>query len=189
MASEQPADHGHTLEHAGGHEAAGQRERVQGTAAEALDVDPGGADAARLGGHRLGEVAAAALIAVAHRFLAAIEHVVDRCRLDALGGEEPAQRHRGGHLGREVLEEHVGRERGVHLVARDDAPHPPSGAQRERQGGQRPGQSRGDLAVGHAVAEPRQIRRRHEGMGGESGARLGDEAALEAAPGRRRRRS
>ena len=78
------ADHGHAREHARGHQAARDRQRVDGPAAEALDVHPGGAHAAGLLGHRLRQVPAAALIAVAHRLLAAADHVVDGPGIDAL---------------------------------------------------------------------------------------------------------
>jgi hypothetical protein len=38
------------------------------------------------------------------------------------------------HLGGEILEEHVGRERLIHLVPRHDAPDPPPRAQHQRVG-------------------------------------------------------
>ncbi len=143
------AHDGHARERARGHQAPGDGQRVHGAAAEPLHVDPGRAHAARGRGHGLGQVAAAALVAIAHRLLAAVEHVLDARGIDALGGEEPAQRHGRRDLRGEVLEQHVGGERGVLGVARRDRadaaarrPGRAAARRRHRPGARRAGSSR-----------------------------------------------
>ena len=84
--------------------------------AECLDVGAGGVDAAGLLGDRLAEVAAPALVAVAHRLLAAADRVGEVLGREAGVAQEVLERKRAGRLAGEVLEEHAGGEALVELV-------------------------------------------------------------------------
>ena len=99
-----------------GDERAGDDERVHRPAAEGLHVAPGGVAAAGLLGDRLGEVAAAALVAVADRLLPAPDHVGDVLRGEPGRPEQVLQGEGAGRLAGEVLQEHRGGEALVELV-------------------------------------------------------------------------
>ena len=101
---------------AGLHECTGEDQRVDRSGTERLDVA-----AARLnqaGGLRdgLAETSAAALIAVADRLLARSHHVGDRLGIDPRVVEQEPGRVHSARLAREVLEQHLGRQRLVERV-------------------------------------------------------------------------
>ena len=110
-------DHRHPAEDAGGDQARRHHQGRDRSGAEVLHVGarrPG--QPGRLG-HRLGHVAAAALVAVADGLLAAAEHELDRRRVDAVAVEEVDQRQRGRRLAAQVLEDDGGGEGVVVVVA------------------------------------------------------------------------
>ncbi len=76
--------------------------------AESLDVGARGVDAAGLLGDRLAEVAAPALVAVAHRLLTAADRVGEILGREAGVAQEVLECKRAGRLAGEVLEEHAG---------------------------------------------------------------------------------
>src|SRR4029453_7610480 len=91
-------------------EGAGDDERVNGPAAEGLHVAPGGVDAARLLRDRLGQVAPAALVAVADRLLPAPDHVWNVRRGEPGRLQQVLQGEGARRLAREVLQEDGGRQ-------------------------------------------------------------------------------
>ena len=116
MASEPTGDDDHARVDTGGDQRPGDDERVHRPAAEGLHVAPGGVHAAGLLGDRLGEVAAAALVAVADGLLPAADHVGDVLRGEPGRPEQVLQGEGAARLAREVLQEHGGGEALVQLV-------------------------------------------------------------------------
>ncbi len=86
------------------------------TATKALDVHPSGELAITHFGHGFGQVAAPPLISVPNRFFAAVEDIRDRLRIDLLLGEQCAHGHHRRRFTAQILQQHVCRQRGVHLV-------------------------------------------------------------------------
>ena len=144
--------HRHPAEDARGHEAGRHHQGGDGCGAEVLHVgarclpEPG-----RLG-HRLGHVAAAALVAVADGLLAAAEDVLDRVRVDARGRRGDASSARQAVALRGQVLQHHGGGRGLR---RRRGP----GASRRRR---RRGSPRGPRP-GRRVPPPRRRRRRGRG--------------------------
>jgi hypothetical protein len=101
---------------AGADEGGRDDERVDGTGAEGLHVGAGGVHTAGLLGHGFAEVAAAALIPVAHCFLPTADGIGEVFGREAGTAEEMLQRERACRLAREVLEEHPGGETLVEVV-------------------------------------------------------------------------
>ena len=173
------ADHEDVREHAGGDQAAGNRQGVHRAAAEALDIDAGGRLAAAHLGHRLGQIAAAALVAVAHRLFAAVEHVGDVQRVDGFLRQQRAGGQDGGRLAGQVFEQHVGGERGVHLVRGVEAADTSAVAQEQRQGGHVGDKPGAQFGLRYARAQLLQVGRRAQRVGGQRGADGFDEARLQ----------
>ena len=95
-------------------------QRVHRRRAERLHVDGARPHEPAFLGDRLGHVAAAALVAVAHRLLAASDRVRDGRGVDVGARQQVAQRVHAARLDREVLEQHVGAERLVVVVVADE---------------------------------------------------------------------
>ena len=118
---ERPArDDGDVVVHPGRDERGGEDERVHRAGAERLHVGSRRVSAARLLGDRLAEVAAAALVAVSDRLLAAAERVRELVRGEAGRAEQVLERERPGRFARQVLEQNGCTERLVLVVRRPD---------------------------------------------------------------------
>ena len=157
--------HRHPAEHAGGDEARRHHQRRHGSGAEVLHVGarcPG--QAGRLG-HRLGHVAAAALVAVADRLLAAAEHELDRLRVDAVAVEEVEQRQRGRRLRGQVLQDDGGGEGVVVVVGRRTTATPEAG--RLAADGQRAGFGGDGFGIAGVAGDPVEIEPLGERVAGE----------------------
>ena len=147
-----------------------------GAAQKSLDVDAGGEVAAGEFGDGLGHVAAAALVAVAHRLLRATQHQVDVAQVEALHVvQQLVHGQCAGDLAAEILQQYRGGEGFVLGVARLHHPH--GGAftadeewqairclqcavqlsiveKRRRAGGQRRRERRGRQHGTHLLPEP-----------------------------------
>ena len=173
-------NHDDVRKHAGADQAAGDRQGVQRAAAEALDIDTGRRLAAAHFGHRLGQVAAAALVAVAHRLLAAVEHVGDVQRVDGRVSQQRAHGQDGGRLAGQVFEQHVGSQGGVHLVRGVETADAAAVAPEERQGGHVAGQPGIELGLRNTRSQLLEIPRHAQRMGGQRRADGRDEARFQA---------
>ena len=169
LASEPPATTATRLEDARRHEAGRHHQGGDGRGAEVLHVGSRRLPETGRLGHRLGHVAAAALVAVADRLLAAAEDVLDRVGVDSPGVEEMHQGQAGGRLGGQVLQHHGGGEGFVVVVGR---------AHRRRRCRARPeghGQGAGFRRHGVGVAagafDPVEVEPLGQGMTGQGGQR------------------